>query len=96
MDYELPELLVAHLDVQAGFTLTDPNDSRYQLVEKRRSQYADLLLRAAATFRSTESGEDHIDAVVAVTRAIDTYLLSYSISRSEFDTLQKNYAQARE
>ncbi|KAF9056661.1 hypothetical protein BJ165DRAFT_1362353 [Panaeolus papilionaceus] len=96
VDYELPELLVAHLDVQAGFTLTDPNDSRYQLVEKRRSQYADLLLRAAATFRSTESGEDHIDAVVAVTRAIDTYLLSYSISRSEFDTLQKNYAQARE
>ena len=95
-DTELPELLVSHLDVQAGFTLTDPNDPRYQLVVSRREQFGKAILYAAESFRSATNGEDHIDAVIGVTRAIDTYLLSYGLSRSDFDSMQKNYAQARE
>lgn len=92
----MPELLVSHLDVQAGFTLTDPNDPRYQLVVSRREQFGKAVLYAAASFRNATNGEDHIDAVIGVTRAIDTYLLSYGLSRSDFDSMQKNYAQARE
>ncbi|KAF8971500.1 armadillo-type protein [Flammula alnicola] len=95
-DTELPELLVAHLDVKAGFTLTDPDDPRYQRVVARREQFGQVVLHAAATFRNSENAEDHIDAVIGVTRAIDTYLLSYGLSRSDFDSMQKNYAQARD
>ncbi len=87
---------MSHLDVQAGFTLTDPNDPRYQLVVSRREQFGKVVLYAAESFRNATNGEDHIDAVIGVTRAIDTYLLSYGLSRSDFDSMQKNYAQARE
>ncbi|KAF9474298.1 hypothetical protein BDN70DRAFT_884955 [Pholiota conissans] len=93
---ELSELLVSHLDVKAGFTLADPNDPRYQRVALRREQFGKVVLHAAATFRNSKNGEDHIDAVIGVTRAIDTYLLSYGLSRSDFDSMQKNYAQARD
>ncbi|KDR84826.1 hypothetical protein GALMADRAFT_233236 [Galerina marginata CBS 339.88] len=95
-EQELPELLVAHLDVKAGFTLTDPTDPRYQKVFAQREQFGGVILHAAATFRKTTNGEDHIDAVIGVTRAIDTYLLTYGLNRSDFDSMQKNYAQARD
>ncbi|KAH9487094.1 Proteasome activator complex subunit 4 [Psilocybe cubensis] len=95
-DIELPELLVAHLDVKAGFTLTDPSDSRFQKYVLSREKFGRTVLRGAATFRQTTNGEDHIDAVIGITRAIDTYLLTYGLSRSEFDSMQKNYAQARD
>lgn len=93
---ELPELLVTSLDVEAGFTLTDPNDPRYKLVVSRRQQFGQVILRAARALSNSRSGEDHIDAVVIVTRAIDTYLLTYGLSRSDFDSMQKSYAQTRE
>lgn len=95
-DTELPELLVSHLDVKAGFTLTDPNDPRYQIVANSRRQFGKAVLSAAQTFRNTTNGEDHIDAIIGVTRAFDTYLLSYGLNRGDFDSMQKNYAQARE
>ncbi|KAF8887975.1 hypothetical protein CPB84DRAFT_1684385 [Gymnopilus junonius] len=96
VDHELSELIVSHLDVQAGFTLTDPTDPRYQKVAAQREQFGRVVLHAAAAFRQAINGEDHIDAVIGVTRAIDTYLLSYGLNRNEFDSLQKNYAQARD
>jgi proteasome activator subunit 4 len=37
-----------------------------------------------------------LDAVVAVVKAIDTYFLDYGMSRGDFITLQKNFAQSRE
>ncbi|KAF8807254.1 hypothetical protein BYT27DRAFT_7189352 [Phlegmacium glaucopus] len=95
-EYELPELLVSHLDVKAGFTLTDPNDPRYQKVTKSRHRFGEVVLRAAATFRSNTNGEDHIDAVIGVARAIDTYLLVYGMNRTDFDAMQKNFTQARD
>ena len=95
-EYELPELLVSHLDVKAGFTLTDPNDPRYQKVAKNRRRFGEVVLHAAATFRNNTNGEDHIDAVIGVVRAIDTYLLVYGLNRTDFDGIQKNYTHARE
>ena len=95
-EYELPELLLSHLDVKAGFTLTDPNDPRYQKVAKSRHRFGEVVVHAAATFRNNTNSEDHIDAVIGVVRAIDTCLLVYGLDRSDFDAIQKNYTQARE
>ncbi|GLB36441.1 putative protein with domain of unknown function (DUF3437) [Lyophyllum shimeji] len=95
-EVELPEMLVSSLDVQAGFTLSDLNDSRYQKALTYRSRYGDVCQRAAFALRRGGGGEDHIDAVVGVTRAIDTFLLAYGVNRGDFDNLQKNYDQARD
>ncbi|KAF5356022.1 hypothetical protein D9756_004202 [Leucocoprinus leucothites] len=93
---EIPELVIRHLDVQAGFTLTDPNDLRYQQVLNARRRFGEVSQRASSALRENTGGEDHIDAVISVTRAMDTYLLGYGLSRSDFDSIQKNYAHARD
>jgi proteasome activator subunit 4 len=82
--------------MKAGFTLTDPNDPRYQKATKSRHHFGEVVLRAAATFRNNINGEDHTDAVIGVARAIDTYLLVYAMSRTDFDGMMKNFTQARE
>lgn len=92
----MDSLVVSHLDVAAGFALTDPGDPRYQKTVAWRETLGGVLLAASASLRHLTGGEDHTDAVISVTRAIDAYLLSYAVNRAEFDSLQKNYAQARE
>ncbi|KAG6910583.1 hypothetical protein DXG01_009534 [Tephrocybe rancida] len=93
---ELAEMIVAPLDVKAGFTLKDTNDPRYQKAASYRMRYGDVCQRAASALRQKSGGEDHIDAVIGLTRAIDTFMLGYGLSRSDFDSLQKNYDQARD
>ncbi|KAJ3576133.1 hypothetical protein NP233_g629 [Leucocoprinus birnbaumii] len=93
---EIPELVISHLDVQAGFTLTDPNDPRYQAFLSARRRFGEVIQRASSALRENTGGEDHTDAVISVTRAMDTYLLGYGLSRTEFDSIQKNYAHARD
>jgi proteasome activator subunit 4 len=95
-DFELEELLVSPLEVRAGFALTDPHDPRYQKVVKQRLHFGNVVQRAASALRRNTGGEDHIDAVLGVAKAIDVFLLDYGLGRSQFDALQKNYAQARE
>lgn len=95
-EYEASGLLVAHIDVKAGFTLADVKDPRYQAALKHRTRYGNVIHRAATILRHGTEGEDHIDAVMAVAKAIDIYLLEYGMSRGNFDSLQKNYARARE
>lgn len=96
LEIEVPELVISHLDVQAGFTLTDPKDPRYQRILKARRRFGEVSQRASSALRKNTGGEDHIDAVIGVTRAMDTYLLGYGLSRSDFDSIQRNYAHARE
>ncbi|KAG1757297.1 hypothetical protein EDB19DRAFT_1924203 [Suillus lakei] len=93
---ELEELLVNHIDVKAGFVLTDPNDPRYQQALQHRIRFGNVAHLAAVALRQIQGGEDHLDAVVAVVKAIDTYFLDYGMSRADFITLQKNFAQSRE
>ncbi|KAG1755009.1 uncharacterized protein EDB91DRAFT_1096702 [Suillus paluster] len=95
-EVELEGLLVDHLDVKAGFVLTDPNDPRYQQAFKHRIRFGNVAHLAAVALRQIHGGEDHLDAVVAVVKAIDTYFLDYGMSRQDFITLQKNFAQSRE
>lgn len=89
-------MIVASLDVKAGFTLEDASDHRYQKAAAYRLRYGDMCQRAAFALRQKIGSEDHIDAVIGVTRAIDTFMLGYGLNRSDFDSLQKNYEQARE
>jgi len=83
------------MDVEAGYTLTDPEDPRYQYVASTRRQFGELLHQASVALR--ESGEeDHIDAIISVSRAIDVYLLEYGVTPSTFASLSKGYTVVRE
>lgn len=94
-DCELPDLLAVPLTVEAGYTLTDPNDVRYQAVMVHRRQFGSVLHQASVALR--ESGaEDHIDALLAISRAIDVYLLEYGVTANAFGTLNKSYVVVRE
>ncbi|KAJ6627278.1 hypothetical protein B0H10DRAFT_1780024 [Mycena sp. CBHHK59/15] len=95
-DVEIADLIVSHLDVKAGFTLTDPADPRYKKVVAHRTRFGDVVQRAAYALRQNTEGEDHIDAVTGVARSIDVYLLSYAMTRGAIDALHKNYTQARD
>ncbi|KAJ6604293.1 hypothetical protein DFH09DRAFT_1300536 [Mycena vulgaris] len=95
-DVEIAELVVTHLDVRAGFSLTDKNDPRYQKVLAHRLRFGDVVQRAASALRQNTGGEDHIDAVMGVARSIDVFLLSYAMTRGAIDALHKNYTQARD
>jgi proteasome activator subunit 4 len=95
-EIETSELLVTHLDVKAGFVLTDPSDPRHRSVIKHRTRFGNIVQRAAAALRANTNGEDHIDAVIGVTKAIDVYLLAYGMDRGKFDALQKSYTRTRE
>ncbi|KAI0757312.1 ARM repeat-containing protein [Daedaleopsis nitida] len=94
-DVEVPELLVEPLDVKAGFVLTDPSSPQYQRAFAHRARFGALVHRAANVLQESE-GEDHIDAVIGVSRAIDVYLLEYAMTRSNFESLTKAYRQARD
>ncbi|KIK71342.1 hypothetical protein GYMLUDRAFT_33493 [Collybiopsis luxurians FD-317 M1] len=89
-------LLIKHFDVEAGFTLTNPIDPRYQKASSCRNHFGKVSLAAARALRQRREGEDHIDAVISVSKAIDVYLLDYALSRGHFDALQKSYATARD
>ena len=70
-----------YLDLNAGFALTDPNDPRYQTIIAHREQFGHVLHNAAVLLRDKDGGEDHIDAVLSVIRAIDVHMLEYALSR---------------
>ena len=95
-EYEPLGLFPSSLKVKAGFTLTNPEDPRYQTVSSHRKRYGEVIHRAAIILRKSAEGEDHIDAVIAISKAIDVFLLEYAVTRKTFDSFQKGYAQARE
>ncbi|KAI0275116.1 hypothetical protein BC834DRAFT_851157 [Gloeopeniophorella convolvens] len=95
-DYEVERLVVQTIDVRAGFSLTDPADSRYQLAYGQRLRLGRAIHNAALALKQEHEGEDHIDAVLSVVKGIDIYLLDYAMSRGDFDNLHKNYTTARE
>jgi proteasome activator subunit 4 len=95
-DLEVERLVVQTIDVRAGFALTDPTDWRYQMAHNQRQRLGRVAHDAASALKQGYEGEDHIDAVLSVVKAIDAYLLDYALSTGDFDSLQKSYATARE
>jgi proteasome activator subunit 4 len=93
---EVERLVVQTIDVEAGFTLTDPADPRHQMAYSQRLRLGRVLHGAALALKQEHEGEDHIDAVISVVKGIDTYLLDYALTRGDFENLQKSYATSRE
>ena len=95
-DSEVERLVVQTIDVRAGFTLTDPTDWRYQMAHSQRQRLGRIAHNAASALKQGYEGEDHIDAVLSVVKAVDAYLLDYALGRGDFDNLQRSYGAARE
>ncbi|PSR80951.1 hypothetical protein PHLCEN_2v6586 [Hermanssonia centrifuga] len=93
---EVEALLVTPLALKAGFVLEDPSDPRYQKVVAHRLRFGNVIHRASVALQQNLAGEDHIDAVISVSKAIDVYLLEYAMTRTAFDGLQKAYTMTRE
>lgn len=93
---EVERLVVQTIDVEAGFTLTDPSDPRHQTAYSQRLRLGRVLHGAALALKQEHEGEDHIDAVISVVKGIDTYLLDYALTRGDYENLQKSYATSRE
>jgi proteasome activator subunit 4 len=83
------------LGVKSSFALTDSRDPRYQKFQKIKEHYGAVVLRAASALRENAGGENHVDAILGVAKAIDTYLLEYGMTRETFDSVQKNYLRAK-
>lgn len=94
-EIESASLLVTSLDVEAGFVLTDPHDPSYQKARAHRTRFGNIVHRAAMALRQGDEAEDHIDAVIGVSKAIDVFLLEYGMTRGSFDAYRKSYAQGR-
>ncbi|EIW86450.1 hypothetical protein CONPUDRAFT_78796 [Coniophora puteana RWD-64-598 SS2] len=96
-DVEMENMTPEALHIAAGFVLTAQEDPTYQAFTRYRLRYGDVVHRAAtALLQSHGESEDHLDAIVGVVRAIDTYFLDYGMTRGDLTALQKNYDQARE
>lgn len=94
-DFELMEFLPTSLKVAAGFALTSPDDPLYQKFSEHKLRFGKLLHRAAEALRESDA-DDHIDAILAVSRAIDVYLLEYGITANAYSALNKSYTVVRE
>ncbi|KAF8922284.1 armadillo-type protein [Mucidula mucida] len=92
---ELSDLLVSCLPMNAGFVL-NPSDPRYVKASAHRIRFGVVSRHAATTLRQQTEGEDHIDAVINVVKAMDTFLLDYGIGKESFESVQKSYVQARD
>ena len=94
--YEVADLVLAPLDVQTGFALADPEDPRYKAASEYRTRYGEVIIEAATILGEGSEGEDHIDAILTVTRAIDCYLLDYASTLGSYEGVQKDYKEYRE
>ncbi|PCH33382.1 hypothetical protein WOLCODRAFT_21973 [Wolfiporia cocos MD-104 SS10] len=95
-EHEVSELIVSPLLVNCGFALTNSQDPRYQKVLAHRTRFGEVIHRAAVALRQPTEGEDHVDALVSLSKAVDVYLLEYALTRGNFDSLRKAYAQSRD
>lgn len=95
---DIEGLLITGTAFNAGFCLSDSEDPRYQKAFSHRQRFGEVLHRAATSIalRQSSDGEDHIDAVITISKAIDVFLLEYGMPRANYDALQKNYSQVRE
>ncbi|KAJ1310179.1 hypothetical protein OPQ81_006923 [Rhizoctonia solani] len=94
-DIETEDLIPQAMPVKAGFALQDPQDNRYQRVLAHRTRFGQLLHRAGAALKGTET-EDHIDLVMSVLRGIDTFLLDYGVTRDTYSGVAKQYEVSKQ
>lgn len=94
-DWALPSAITKLyvLELHAGVPLTDTDDPRYQSLLKHRARFGNFLHRAAV---SVQQSEGDIDAVLAIIKGIDVYLLDYARTRSAYVAQQQALSVARD
>ena len=97
-DFEVEGLLLSNMSVKSGFALDDPEDPRYKVAEAHRVRFGEVIHRAtkAIALRNTVEGEDHVDAIISIAKAVEVFLLEYGTSRGQYSTQRKAYIQMRE
>jgi len=93
-DYEIEELVIRPLLVNAGFVLSNPANPQYQALETYSQRFGAVCRDSASALRKSSGGEDHLDAVMATSRAIDAFMMDYG--RSGLDNVEKSYTRSRE
>lgn len=87
--------------MKAGFPVY-PGSPFYARFIKHRDAFGTFLHAASLSFHSEadiqgrKSGEEHIDAVLSVIRAIDTFLLDYAVTRNSYAAQKKSYEVSRD
>jgi proteasome activator subunit 4 len=98
-DTELASLSGRSVQMNAGFSLT-PGDARYECLMQHRNDFGMFLHRASGSLRSDvdgrAAGDEHIDAILSVIRAIHTFLLDYAATRNAYATQKKSYEVVRD
>lgn len=97
-EFEEDGLLLSNISVKSGFALDDPEDPRYKVAEAHRVRFGEVIHRATNTIamRNSVGGEDHVDAIISITKAAEVFLLEYGISRGQYSAQRKAYTQLRE
>lgn len=95
---EIPSLTAGSIRMTAGFCVSSPKDPRYARVIKHRDHFGSFLHRASAAMHNegVAAGDEQIDAVLAIIRSIDTFLLEYSLTRNDYATSKKTYEITRD
>lgn len=95
---ELASLTATSIRMTAGFCVTSPADPRYSRIIQHRDQFGSFLHRASASMHSesSDAGDEHIDAMLAVIRSIDAFLLEYSTTRNDYASSKKSYEITRD
>ncbi|KAG2071140.1 hypothetical protein BDR04DRAFT_946467, partial [Suillus decipiens] len=68
---KLEGLIVDYIDVKAGFILTDPCNPCYQQTLQHCICFGNVMHLAMVALCQIKGGEDHLDAVVTIVKAID-------------------------
>lgn len=97
-EFEEDGLLLSNISVKSGFALDDPEDPRYKIAEAHRVRFGEVIHRATKTIamRNTVEGEDHVDAMISISKAAEVFLTEYGIARGQYSAQRKAYTQLRE
>lgn len=95
---EFNSLTAGSIRMTAGFCVSSPKDPRYVRVMKHRDHFGSFLHRASASMHTegADAGDEQIDAVLAIIRSIDTFLLEYSLTRNDYAVSKKSYEITRD
>ncbi|EFI28576.1 membrane protein [Coprinopsis cinerea okayama7 len=91
---EIPEMIASVDPLNSGFSLTDPDDPRYQYIVGVKKRFGDFLHRASTSLRS-QGEENTVDAVQILVRSIRTYMMEYGDSRDSYYLNEEQYTSEK-
>ncbi|KAF8649879.1 hypothetical protein AX16_005641 [Volvariella volvacea WC 439] len=80
---EIPEMIASVPPISSGFCLTDPEDHRYQYINRLKHRFGTFLHKASVALRS-QGEENTLDAVNMLITSIRTFMLEYGDSKDSY------------